>query len=119
MQVVDAGDIGVNPFDIHDAIGTIERRARDLAVDGARLLTVGRGHTIAPTLLRAVAAERGPVAVVYFDAHLDTWDTFFGEPYTHRAPFRRAAEEGLLDPEHCAHVGIHGPTAAAPHSRKF
>ena len=51
----------------------------------------------------------GPVAVVHFDAHLDTWDTYFGAPYTHGTPFRRAFEEGLLDPERCLHVGIRGP----------
>ena len=51
----------------------------------------------------------GPVAVVHFDAHLDTWDTYFGAAYTHGTPFRRAFEEGLLDPEGCLHVGIRGP----------
>ncbi|KWX10425.1 agmatinase, partial [Carbonactinospora thermoautotrophica] len=51
----------------------------------------------------------GPVAVLHFDAHLDTWDTYFGEPYTHGTPFRRAAEEGLLDPARCLHIGIRGP----------
>jgi agmatinase len=54
-------------------------------------------------------ALHGPIAVLHFDAHLDTWDTYFGEPYTHGTPFRRAAEEGLLDPEHCLHIGIRGP----------
>jgi agmatinase len=54
-------------------------------------------------------AKHGPIAVLHFDAHLDTWDTYFGEPYTHGTPFRRAAEEGLLDPEHCLHIGIRGP----------
>ena len=60
-------------------------------------------------LLRAMHAQHGPLAVLHFDAHLDTWDTYFGEPYTHGTPFRRASEEGLLDREHCMHVGIRGP----------
>ena len=47
--------------------------------------------------------------MLHFDAHLDTWDTYFGAPYTHGTPFRRASEEGLLDLEHCLHVGIRGP----------
>jgi agmatinase len=47
--------------------------------------------------------------VLHFDAHLDTWDTYFGAPYTHGTPFRRASEEGLLDPEGCLHMGIRGP----------
>ncbi len=109
QQVADAGDIAVNPFDITDAMRTVERAARDLASGGTRLLTIGGDHTIALPLLRAVAAEHGPVAVVHFDAHLDTWDTYFGEPTTHGTPFRRASEEGLLDRERCLHVGIRGP----------
>jgi agmatinase len=108
QQVVDAGDIAVNPFDIADAIRTIEAGARELSRD-ARLLTLGGDHTIALPLLRAMHAAHGPIAVLHFDAHLDTWDTYFGEPYTHGTPFRRAAEEGLLDREHCLHIGIRGP----------
>ena len=76
------------------------------------LLTLGGDHTIALPLLRAVAAAHGPVAVVHFDAHLDTWDTYFGASYTHGTPFRRAAEEGLLDRSGCIHVGIRGPLFA-------
>jgi agmatinase len=108
-QVADAGDIGVNPFDIGEAIAAIERGARDLLERAPRLLTLGGDHTIALPLLRATHAAHGPVAVVHFDAHLDTWDTYFGAPYTHGTPFRRAFDEGLLDPEGCLHVGIRGP----------
>ncbi len=77
------------------------------------LLTLGGDHTIALPLLRAMSAVHGPVAVVHFDAHLDTWDTYFGAAYTHGTPFRRAAEEGLLDQTGCLHVGIRGPLYAA------
>ncbi|WP_375504303.1 agmatinase [uncultured Jatrophihabitans sp.] len=108
LQVVDAGDLAVNPFDIQQAIGEIEAGARELSAT-AKLLTLGGDHTIVLPLLRAMRAQHGPIAVLHFDAHLDTWDTYFGEPYTHGTPFRRAAEEGLLDPEHCLHVGIRGP----------
>ncbi len=59
--------------------------------------------------LQALHAVHGPLALVHFDAHLDTWDTYFGADYTHGTPFRRAAEEGLLDPTGCLHVGIRGP----------
>ena len=55
------------------------------------------------------AAKHGPLAVVHFDAHLDTWDTYFGADYTHGTPFRRASEEGLLAPDSCLHLGIRGP----------
>ena len=109
QQVADAGDLGVNPFSIADAIAAIERGARGLLERAPRLLTLGGDHTIALPLLRAVKAVHGPVAVVHFDAHLDTWDTYFGAAYTHGTPFRRAFEEGLLDPEGCLHVGIRGP----------
>lgn len=108
QQVVDAGDIAVNPFDIQRAIAEIETAARDLSTI-AKLLVLGGDHTIVLPVLRAIHARYGPVAVLHFDAHLDTWDTYFGEPYTHGTPFRRASEEGLLDREHCMHVGIRGP----------
>ena len=109
LQVVDAGDLAVNPFSIDEAIGAIERGARGLLERVPHLLTLGGDHTIALPLLRAFAAAHGPVAVVHFDAHLDTWDTYFGASYTHGTPFRRASEEGLLDRSGCVHVGIRGP----------
>jgi agmatinase len=109
QQVADAGDLGVNPFNIGEAITAVEHGARELLERAPRLLTLGGDHTIALPLLRAVRAVHGPVAVVHFDAHLDTWDTYFGAAYTHGTPFRRAFEEGLLDPEGCLHVGIRGP----------
>jgi agmatinase len=109
QQVVDAGDLGVNPFDIDEAIHQIEGGARALLERADRLVTLGGDHTIALPLLRAIAAKHGPVAVVHFDAHLDTWDTYFGAAYTHGTPFRRAAEEGLVDRSGCLHVGTRGP----------
>jgi len=113
QQVADAGDLGVNPFSIDEAITAIEFGARELLERVPFLLTLGGDHTIALPLLRAMSAVHGPVAVVHFDAHLDTWDTYFGAAYTHGTPFRRAAEEGLLDQTGCLHVGIRGPLYAA------
>ncbi|GLY30407.1 agmatinase [Kineosporia sp. NBRC 101731] len=109
MQVVDAGDLAVNPFDTSGALAAITSRALDLTSGGSRLVTIGGDHTIALPLLRAAAERHGPVAVLHFDAHLDTWDTYFDEPYTHGTPFRRAAEEGVIDSTGCVHVGIRGP----------
>jgi agmatinase len=109
QQVADAGDIGVNPFDLQEAIGTIDRAVTDLRAGGTRVLTLGGDHTIALPILRSVARDLGPVAVLHFDAHLDTWDTYFGAPYTHGTPFRRASEEGLVDMDRSMHVGIRGP----------
>jgi agmatinase len=108
QQVADAGDLAVNPFNLDEAITTIESGARALLERARLVLTLGGDHTIALPLLRAVAARHGPVAVVHFDAHLDTWDTYFGAAYTHGTPFRRAAEEGLLDAGACLHVGTRG-----------
>jgi agmatinase len=109
QQVADAGDIAVNPFDIGEAVRDIETAARELTADGARLLAIGGDHTIALPLLRVTAERHGPVAVVHFDAHLDTWDTYFGAPVTHGTPFRRASEEGLIDQTASLHVGTRGP----------
>jgi agmatinase len=111
--VVDAGDVAANPFSIADAVADIERAARRLLERSRRIITIGGDHTIALPLLRAVAAKHGPVSVVHFDAHLDTWDTYFGAAITHGTPFRRAAEEGLLDPTGCIHVGVRGPLYSA------
>ena len=109
LQVADAGDIAVNPFSIEEAIAQVERGADALSERAGRLLAIGGDHTIALPLLRSVARLHGPVAVVHFDAHLDTWDTYFGAAYTHGTPFRRASEEGLIDRSGSMHVGIRGP----------
>jgi agmatinase len=110
LQVADAGDMAVNPFNINEAIETIQENALDLTKTGAKLLTLGGDHTIALPLLRAAAERAGqPVAMLHFDAHLDTWDSYFGAEYTHGTPFRRAVEEGILDTEAISHVGTRGP----------
>ncbi|WP_067124601.1 agmatinase [Microtetraspora malaysiensis] len=112
QQVADAGDIACNPFNINEAVETIEEAASALAADGTRLVTIGGDHTIALPLLRAAARLHGPIALLHFDAHLDTWDTYFGAEYTHGTPFRRAVEEGILDTEALSHVGTRGPLYA-------
>ena len=109
QQVADAGDLVANPFDIATAVAEIEAGARELRRRADRLVVIGGDHTVALPLLRAVHAEHGPVAVLHFDAHLDTWDTYFGAPTTHGTPFRRASEEGLIDLTASMHVGIRGP----------
>jgi agmatinase len=109
VQVADAGDVVANPFDIREAIASIEAQAKALMGDTTRLVAVGGDHTIALPLLRAVHARHGKVALLHFDAHLDTWDTYFGAEYTHGTPFRRAFEEGLLDTDAVCHVGTRGP----------
>ncbi|MCQ8827727.1 agmatinase [Streptomyces samsunensis] len=109
VQVADAGDITANPHNIDEAIENIEAGADELLSTGAQLMTLGGDHTIALPILRSVARKHGPVALLHFDAHLDTWDTHFGAEYTHGTPFRRATEEGLLDTSALSHVGTRGP----------
>jgi agmatinase len=109
IQVVDAGDVPVTPFSIDDAMAQIGAHASELLRGDRRVVAVGGDHTVALPMLRAVTAEHGPVALVHFDAHLDTWDTYFDAPITHGTIFRRAFEEGLLVPDHSMHVGIRGP----------
>ncbi len=108
-QVVDAGDLNLNTYDILETLATIEAGITEILNFGAKPMTLGGDHTIALPILRALHKKFGPIAVIHFDAHLDTWDTYYGAPYTHGTPFRRAAEEGLLDLESCLHVGIRGP----------
>jgi guanidinobutyrase / D-arginase len=112
QQVADAGDVACNPFDIAEAVTQIQAGAAALLDGASHLLAIGGDHTIALPLLRVVRERFGPVALVHFDAHLDTWDTYFGAPVTHGTPFRRAAEEGLFLDDASMHVGIRGPVYA-------
>lgn len=113
QQVVDAGDFAANPFNIEEAITTIEKDHRDLSNQVDKILTIGGDHTITLPILRSLHAKHGQISVIHFDAHLDTWDSYFGADYTHGTTFRRASEEGLLDPEGCMHIGIRGPLYSA------
>lgn len=106
QQVVDAGDIAVGPYGIDQAVERVHVEAERLVGQGTKVLALGGDHTVALPLLRAAASAQGPLAVIHFDAHLDTWDVLHGASIWHGSPFRRAAEEGLLDLEHCQHVGI-------------
>lgn len=109
VQVVDAGDIAANPFDIEAAVDQVrEGVAALMNTPDQRVLILGGDHTIALPALQAMNRVHGPVALVHFDAHLDTWDTYFGAPCTHGTPFRRAAEQGLLVKDRSAHIGIRG-----------
>jgi agmatinase len=111
LQVVDAGDVACTPFDITAAMAQVETFANDVrgGAGDRRLIAIGGDHTIAHPLLRSAVAQHGPVALVHFDAHLDTWDTYFHTPLTHGTVFRRAFEEGLLAEDKSIHVGIRGP----------
>jgi len=109
LQVADAGDVPCNPYNIEEAVETVQSHATELLGQVGGIISIGGDHTIALPLLRAMNQKHGPVALVHFDAHLDTWDTYFGAPYTHGTPFRRAAEEKLFRDDASMHVGIRGP----------
>jgi guanidinopropionase len=107
-NVADVGDLSVNPIDLLDSLKRIEAGMAAIVQTGAIPLCVGGDHLTTLPVLRAVAKE-GPVGLIHFDAHSDTNDTYFGDnPYTHGTPFRRAIEEGLLDPKRIIQIGIRG-----------
>jgi agmatinase len=109
QQVVDAGDVSANPYSIPEALAAIEKDSSALIGAGTKVITIGGDHTITLGSLRALNHHGGPVALVHFDAHLDTWDTYFGARITHGSFLRRAAEEGLFLQDASMHVGIRGP----------
>jgi agmatinase len=109
LLVVDAGDVDVPPVGIEKAYAAIESAVRRVLEAGAVPIVAGGDHSITLPILRAVAAKHGPVSLVQFDAHIDTWGDYFGGPYFHGSPFRRAIEEGLLSPGGYIQVGIRGP----------
>ena len=104
----DFGDAPVNPADLMDSMQLITQTFQALHRKGIAPLAVGGDHLISLPILRAIASDR-PLGMVHFDAHTDTWDRYFGDClYTHGTPFRRAIEEGLLDPRRIVQIGIRG-----------
>jgi agmatinase len=108
LQVVDAGDAPASPIDILAGHRAIETAAAALHAGGARVLGLGGDHSVALPLLRAAAATHGQLSLLQLDAHTDTWDSYFGAKVTHGTIFRRAIEEGLIDPERSVQIGLRG-----------
>jgi len=107
-KVADLGDVGVNPIDLVDTLERVETFYKRIHAAGATPLSAGGDHLITLPIMRAICRDR-PVGMVHFDAHSDTWDRYFGgHKYTHGTPFRRAVEEGLLDPKRTVQIGIRG-----------
>src|SRR3954464_7655604 len=109
LTIVDAGDVDAPPVGIDKAYAAIETDVRRIVEAGAMPLFVGGYHSISLPCLRAVAATHGPLSLVQFDAHIDTWGDYFGGKYFHGSPFRRAIEERLVDPSRYVQIGIRGP----------
>ena len=104
----DLGDTPVNPVDVMDSMARIKTFFDRVCDAGVTPLAVGGDHLSTLPIMRALA-KNGPVGMVHFDAHTDTWDGYFGGfKYTHGTPFRRAVEEGLLDPKRTVQIGIRG-----------
>ena len=107
-NIADLGDVNfTNPFDQKQCLSDITDFYFKICAAGAMPLSVGGDHSISLPILRAVAAER-PVGMVHIDAHTDMSDREFGHKFTHGTPFRRAIEEGLLDPKRVIQIGIRG-----------
>jgi len=106
----DLGDTPVNPVDLMDTLDRVQTFFDDVCGRGIMPLTAGGDHLISLPILRALGkVHGGPLGMVHFDAHTDTWDRYFGDyQYTHGTPFRRAIEEGALDPKRTVQIGIRG-----------
>jgi agmatinase len=109
LSAVDGGDIEVTPGNALRTTEQIDAALRPVVSAGIVPLVLGGDHSIVLGELRAQAAVHGPVALVLLDAHADTWDQYYGERYFHGTPFRRALEEGLLDPARSTLAGMRGP----------
>ena len=109
LSLVDGGDLAITPGNAQKTAAQIDEQLRPLVAAGIVPLVLGGDHSIVLGELRAQHAVHGPVALVLLDAHADTWDQYYGERYFHGTPFRRALEEGLLDPARSLLAGMRGP----------
>jgi agmatinase len=108
LSVIDYGDVPVVPGYIEDSYERIAVGLEEVHRADVVPIVLGGDHSVALPELRAAAAVHGPLALVQFDSHADTWDAYFGQKYNHGTVFRRAVEEGLLSPEHSIQVGMRG-----------
>jgi agmatinase len=109
LNVADVGDVDAPPVSIEKCYEAVEARIGVIAAAGARPIVIGGDHSISLPVLRTLAKKHGPLALVQIDAHIDTWDEYFGGKYFHGTPFRRAIEEGIIDGKRFIQVGIRGP----------
>ena len=108
LQVADIGDVSVNPYNLSKSLDNITKVYKKILSIGCIPLGIGGDHTLALGVLRAIGAKYGPVGMIQVDAHADVNDTMFGEKIAHGTPFRRAVEEGLIDPNYVVQIGLRG-----------
>lgn len=107
-NAIDIGDVSVIPHNIHRSYELMEEAVIGLMNQGIIPIGLGGDHSVTLASLRAAAKVHGPVAMIHFDSHTDTWDTYYDEKYWHGSPFIRAHEEGLLVPDKVFQLGIRG-----------
>src|SRR5215470_12306353 len=107
-RIADFGDLSINPLSIEDSFQRITEQLDEVLKSGARTACVGGDHSILLPILRSIHKRFGPVGLVQFDAHNDTWGGYFGSPHSHGTPVRRAVEEGLLRPKDTLQIGLRG-----------
>jgi agmatinase len=114
VSVADLGDVPVTPGNAEKTVGQIAEHLEPIVRAGTRTLCLGGDHLVVLGELRALAAAHGgPVGVVLLDAHADVWDVYCGERYYHGSPFRRALEEGVVDPSRSFLAGMRGGVYSA------
>lgn len=107
-NVADLGDCPVNPANVDDGLDRVEAYYKKLVAMGVRPLSAGGDHLCSLPVLRAIGEKR-PAGMIHFDAHTDLYDSYFGGfKYTHGTPFRRAIEDGVLDPKRTIQIGLRG-----------
>ncbi|MEZ5825078.1 MAG: agmatinase [Geminicoccaceae bacterium] len=107
-RCADMGDAPVNPADVADTLERVHKFYDQIRERRILPMTAGGDHLISLPVLRGLV-DRGPIGMIHFDAHTDLFEGYFGGfRYTHGTPFKRAIEEGLLDPKRIVQIGIRG-----------
>ncbi|MFL5945706.1 MAG: agmatinase, partial [Gaiellaceae bacterium] len=113
LSIVDYGDVPVSPGDTERTYGQVEEALAPIVDAGVFPAALGGDHSITLPELRALARKHGPLALLQLDSHADTWEQYFGQRYFHGTTFKRAAEEGVLDPSASVQAGMRGSVYAA------
>jgi agmatinase len=113
ISAIDYGDAPTVPGYVEETLARIEHFVAGLSAPRVVGIGVGGDHSVTLAELRALAKAHGPLGLVHLDSHSDLWDSFFGKPYSHGTVFRRAIEDGAIDPARVVHAGMHGSLYAA------